>query len=170
MFKLQKPALSSLTAVLMLFSLGTVNAALVNYEIEGTVLSGNEFGDPNAFNLAAGDIILATGVVDDSLFGAGTNTALFGSGNTLSIDVNGTIFTDADDPGASLTFTDGALFDFDFTTSGFNSSFTFFDDFDLMLGEWGAVTTTPVPVPAAVWLFGSGLLALTGIGRRKISA
>lgn len=26
---------------------------------------------------------------------------------------------------------------------------------------------TPVPVPAAVWLMGSGLLALVGIGRRK---
>lgn len=27
--------------------------------------------------------------------------------------------------------------------------------------------TSPVPVPAAVWLFGSGLLALTGFARRK---
>ena len=26
---------------------------------------------------------------------------------------------------------------------------------------------TPVPVPAAVWLFGSGLLGLVGIARRK---
>lgn len=28
-------------------------------------------------------------------------------------------------------------------------------------------TATPVPVPAAVWLLGSGLLGLVGIGRRK---
>lgn len=27
--------------------------------------------------------------------------------------------------------------------------------------------STPVPVPAAVWLFGSGLIGLIGIGRRK---
>jgi hypothetical protein len=27
--------------------------------------------------------------------------------------------------------------------------------------------TTPVPVPAAVWLFGSGLLGLIGVARRK---
>jgi hypothetical protein len=29
---------------------------------------------------------------------------------------------------------------------------------------------TPIPVPAAVWLFGSGLLGLVGISRRKKSA
>jgi len=32
----------------------------------------------------------------------------------------------------------------------------------------GFVTGTPaVPVPAAVWLFGSGLIGLIGIARRK---
>ena len=35
-------------------------------------------------------------------------------------------------------------------------------NFDLLL--------TPVPVPAAVWLFGSGLLGLVGISRRKKTA
>ena len=29
------------------------------------------------------------------------------------------------------------------------------------------ITTAPVPIPAAVWLFGSGLLGLIGIARRK---
>ncbi len=29
------------------------------------------------------------------------------------------------------------------------------------------LTTSPVPVPAAAWLFGSGLLGLIGIARRK---
>ena len=37
--------------------------------------------------------------------------------------------------------------------------------------EFGAVLLcAPVPVPAAVWLFGSGLLALVGVARRKKSA
>ncbi len=31
-------------------------------------------------------------------------------------------------------------------------------------------TVSSVPVPAALWLFGSGLLALVGFGRRRISA
>ena len=31
----------------------------------------------------------------------------------------------------------------------------------------GAYNTAPVPVPAAVWLFGSGLIGLVGVARRK---
>jgi hypothetical protein len=41
--------------------------------------------------------------------------------------------------------------------------FPFFDD-----GSFADFTV--VPVPAAVWLFGSGLLGLIGISRRKKSA
>jgi hypothetical protein len=36
--------------------------------------------------------------------------------------------------------------------------------------EWMWAKFAPVPVPAAVWLFGSGLLGLIGISRRKKSA
>ncbi|PPD20564.1 MAG: hypothetical protein CTY22_04835 [Methylomonas sp.] len=39
------------------------------------------------------------------------------------------------------------------------------------LGKWtlagNSLTFTPVPVPAAVWMFGTGLLGLLGISRRK---
>lgn len=35
------------------------------------------------------------------------------------------------------------------------------------IGLPGSLTVTPVPVPAAVWLFGSGLLGLVGVARRK---
>ena len=37
------------------------------------------------------------------------------------------------------------------------------------VGLSGFVQQVVVPVPAAVWLFGSGLLALVGIARRKVS-
>jgi len=33
--------------------------------------------------------------------------------------------------------------------------------------SYGATTASPVPVPAAVWLFGSGLMGLVGVSRRK---
>lgn len=163
MIKIEK----TLLAIIMLFSMSMANAALVNFEIEGTVLSGDEFF-ANAYNLTAGDTILASGIFDDSVLGAGSNSVSFGGDYSLSIDVNGTIFTHADDAGASLSFENGMLTDFDFMTAGFNSLGLFFDDVDYMLGEWNAtVTTSPVPVPAAVWLFGSGLLALVGFVRRK---
>jgi hypothetical protein len=46
-------------------------------------------------------------------------------------------------------------------------------DFDQFLGtafgEFIFAAASPVPVPAAVWLFGSGLLGLVGIARRKKS-
>lgn len=38
---------------------------------------------------------------------------------------------------------------------------------DSTVGLSGFVQQTPVPVPAAVWLFGTGLLGLVGIARRK---
>jgi hypothetical protein len=38
------------------------------------------------------------------------------------------------------------------------------------VGFSGFVQQTPVPIPPAVWLFGSGLLGLVGISRRKKSA
>ncbi|THI88264.1 MAG: hypothetical protein CAF41_006085 [Nitrospira sp. CG24A] len=39
-----------------------------------------------------------------------------------------------------------------------------FHDFSATLG------TSPVPVPAAVWLFGSGIAALVGLARRRMNA
>ena len=43
--------------------------------------------------------------------------------------------------------------------------------YTLSLGKDGSLTvnggTAPVPLPAAVWLFGSGLMGLLGICRRR---
>ena len=41
---------------------------------------------------------------------------------------------------------------------------------DVMANGNITVTNSAVPVPAAVWLFGSGLLGLLGIGRRRVAA
>ena len=46
---------------------------------------------------------------------------------------------------------------------GFFSAVTFTEQFPDFIGT----TVTIVPVPAAVWLFGSGLLGLIGIARRR---
>jgi hypothetical protein len=151
-------------------------------------LVGDEL-NPNAYNLTGnfgdpGESITATGTftADLGTIGNETGTVLFatGSGNTMSIDLNGTFLFATNDSGygtgigPSLTFASGSLFDFDFqkpASPAFNSSFLSFDDFDSMYGEWTnlslTVVPTVVPVPAAVWLFGSGLLGLAGMARRK---
>lgn len=61
--------------------------------------------------------------------------------------------------------------------TGLNGSYEFYgpqagaiDELRLGFGDWFLVddiTLNAVPVPAAVWLFGSGLLGLIGLARRK---
>lgn len=163
----------SATALLM-FSLGNAQAALVNYTITGEVLFGDEDGYPNIFGLGAGDTITATGTFDDSVLTAGAGEVLFGngSGNTMTIEVGTATYTAIDDildepfiSFTSLTSIDDFVFIAD--DYSFNSNFTSFDDFDGLFGDWTTVEITAVPVPAAVWLFASGLLGLAGIARRK---
>lgn len=177
-------------AVAMFGALPAAQAALVtyNYTITGYVLVGDELS-PNVYNLTGNyglpnESITASGTftADLGTIGNETGTVLFatGSGNTMTINLNGTFLYATDDSGygtgigPSLTFASGSLFDFDFqkpASPAFNSSFLSFDDFDQMYGEWTSlnltVVPTVVPVPAAVWLFGSGLLALAGIARSK---
>jgi hypothetical protein len=50
--------------------------------------------------------------------------------------------------------------------SYFVSFFGFADTSAPQLGQYG-IEISQVPVPAAIWLFGSGLLGLVGIARRK---
>jgi len=49
-----------------------------------------------------------------------------------------------------------------------NGPFTDFNaNFDITSVTVTSVVTSPVPVPAAVWLFGSGLIGLAGVARRR---
>jgi len=175
MYKLQK-ALGALT---LLIATGSAQAALVSYVLTGDILSGDE-NFPNTFGLAVGDTITASGVFDDSVLSSGSGTIDFslGSGNTMTLSVGSATFTANDDSrfgsgtGPALSLSSFALTNLDFNNPGvFGSLGLFFDDADMMIGEWRtSAELTTVPVPAAVWLFGSGLLGLVGIARRKRAA
>jgi hypothetical protein len=164
---------------LLVFSLGNAQAALVNYTITGIVVLGEDNYGPNAFGLNENDTITAFGTFDDSALtgGAGTVTFGSGSGNTMTISVGTATYTASDDidfalGDPSITFTSlTSISDFDYLASdfSFNSLFTSFDDYGNLFGDWITVEVTAIPVPAAVWLFGSGLIGLAGVARRKKS-
>jgi len=174
---------SWMSGVLLLCAAVNLQAATVtyNYVITGDVSVGDET-DPNDFNLTSGDTITAYGLFTADLSVAGPVVVSFGSGsgNTMTIDLNGTLLDRSDDARysdipsikPSLTFNTMSLTDFDFTKASspaFNSNFLFFDDFDFLLGEWrSTVSLTAVPVPPAIWLFGSGLLGMAAVARRKM--
>jgi len=181
-----KTATRCIAATALFLVLGSAHAALIAYEINGDVVFGNDNGGPNVFGLNSGDTITATGIFDDSgLSGAGNGTLSFasGSGNTMSISVGTETFTAANDtrfgtgggPTIALSsFT--TLDDFDFlalvgtngASADFSSFFTSFDNLGTFFGDWQTtISTQVVPVPAAVWLFSSGLIGLVGIARRK---
>ena len=157
-------------------------AAPVNFTLVGTVGSA---ATPNAFGLNVGDSITVSGIFDGNvLSGVGAEGVVFSlaSGNSLNIDAGLMSFTEADDVnyglGSSpkLSFLDGSFNGFDFLTyfgtSGQFESTIFSagaldDNFNVVNSTWTNYTVSSVPVPAAVWLFGSGLLGLAGVARRK---
>lgn len=183
--------MKKLLFVLLLAVMGSAQAAPVtyNFTIIGDVLLGDECLGPNSFNLTGQcglgslDTITATGTftADLGTIGNESGTVSFAalSGNTMSIDMNGAAtLTQADDTdglGSSLTFLNGQLTNFDFVSDDGDSLSSLFLDFTnganfgagQFSGEWQAnVALTPVPVPAAVWLFGSAL-GLLGWMRRR---
>lgn len=181
MSTINKTGCTVLLAMSLLASSAIAQAALVNYELTGTV---DEWADtPNDFGLNMGDTISATGTFDDSVLSGGTGVISFGSGsgNSMTLVAGSYTFTAADDVNYPIGYPElllnGGAFDglnlsIAFGTFGtFDSLDLWFDGFDdsdnLVSGIWTAFQMTPVPVPAAVWLFGSGLLGLVGLARRK---
>jgi hypothetical protein len=149
------------------------HAALVNFQLTGDVLA--DYGSP--FGLSAGDTILATGTFDDSILVAGSGTISFADSiNNISISVGSSVFTDANvvmGGEAQLTLSAATFSGLDYTSTdngGFVSIVsTFTGGGDTLAGSWdaGSFQMTPVPLPGAVWLLGSGLIGLAGFMRRR---
>jgi hypothetical protein len=75
--------------------------------------------------------------------------------------LGGPLVKNSDVFNASNTFTGNLAYDLMTVKVDFSLSA------DSSVAISGFVQQTPVPVPAAVWLFGSGLLGLVAIARRK---
>lgn len=158
-------------AFLMAVSFSYAQAAAVNFTLTGTVYNTYEndsWYGPNPFGLHVGDTITATATFDDSLINNYGSTLIdFGDSDiSMLITVGNTVYTDDDD------FSGGAWLYFyndDFDGLSYSSNFCcdfYGDDFD---GQWTSMAISPVPVPAAVWLFGSGLIGLVGFAKRNKS-
>lgn len=157
-------------------------AAQVDFELYGYVDTATV---GNAFGLAENDQVRLSGRFDDSVLAAGSGTISFGagSGNNLSLTLGSITLTEINDIDydfgtPELLLNNNAFGGFDFWSEAdingapvaFEAYLDVFFSGSELSGIWdaGSFNISPVPVPAAVWLFGSGLLALfAGLTRSR---
>lgn len=160
-------------AALLISASTSLHADIFSVSLTGVI----DYEGVNAYGLAAGESISAVGTFTaaSDFLTAGSST---GSFSGLSIDLNGTIFTLLDASATpTITFQDGELFDFNYTSTaipGFNSSGLFFDNIyyefgPSMVGTWttAAVALVPEAETYAMMLAGLGLVGFMGAARRK---
>ena len=127
-------------------------------------------GDISAFRVAGfeGFSLDADWRIDGSFTVAPDIARYFGEGSGA---VNFLFITDEVGNDAAGGFENSRFFFLDTNATAYN----FTGKFDLLCADLGCISETystwapAVPIPAAVWLFGSGLLGFIGIARRKKS-
>ncbi len=162
-----------LVALLALVIWSPAQAAIVTEFLSVEVISGPGLGETGAIDVTYDNTDLITG---DELL---PQTSF-----SLSLTIFGQTFINSDDvsfPGwPKVKFIEGSIEFIDFHIS----ERSFFDNPTAIIdprigkirggfvvgGTWGVDTLSPVPVPAAAWLFGSALLGLGAVKRRKASA
>lgn len=158
---------------------GNDMAYSVDIVITGTLVSGTGTGSGTGlFDEGGATDTLTIDSVTPSLGTIVNNTIIYeGSISGTTFTTSGTSYTTINScggnaylcglagVGSTTTVTGAASFDVDILTGGTWS--------DVVTQAGGAAviysdhTLTPVPVPAAAWLFGSALLGLAGIGRKR---
>lgn len=136
---------------------GNISGGLFNDQVnDGPVLISTSFNfDPGVWGVG--------GTWDLSPGGAGTGISVTTTAGTFFIgeivpNTNGFWGFVIDETIESMNLSEGSCINNDCTQPGAVETYTL-DNLHM--------ATSPVPVPAAVWLFGSGLIGLVGIARRK---
>ena len=133
----------------------------INFIFEGPALAGvtlaifdeeADFGVGPNLEVDVPELIFWDGV--DTLSDIDTNSLTIDGDFVLAVsDDGGTTWTGGDiNPGSVFTVPEANTYSVNFAGFG---------------GMEIVVDLAPVPVPAAVWLFGSGLLGLVGVARRR---
>jgi hypothetical protein len=171
MFKLTKTVKSAMVCGLLFFITSSAQAALTGYSYTGTLDSGLFVGEAFNGQFTFDDAGLASSGFQSlslSSFALNFHNSSFNAGNadfTPTVD-----FQDGTFLGLSYT---NSLFDPSFSlVSGFASSLDAYFAYTPINGSSGSgslnfTSLTAVPLPAAVWLFGSVLAGFGAINRRK---
>jgi len=137
----------------LLLSAGTTTTLDLYYDVEGDTSYGYDLsldiaGDGSISNVGGGD----------SDLGDFTASGWRQFGGDIYGENGSTVLA------FSFDFTAGSDVSLLASGSYTGSSFT-----DVAITSSTVATVSAVPVPAAVWLFGSGLLGLAGVAKRKVS-
>ena len=133
---------------------GPINASSsVSYSLTSTTSAGAQIGSIGGNVVKAWEVDTSVGGLSSLNKGVDVGDTFFFTGGPLT--QNSPVYT------ASNSFTGDLAYDLMSLQIGFSLSA------NSSVGMSGFVSQTVVPVPAAVWLFGSGLLGLIGIARRK---
>ena len=189
---MQRIAKLALPIALLIPCIANADVARPSFDIAlfgddaGAVLSGNAADgfvfdiDATAFQIVTSDIENPVGLDNQSFTLHGTMAANPSPGATFSgtFEVGGgllmgtfddlslKIFSGMMDFSANLTYTGGSLMGEDFLEPRLEGAQS--ANGSSLVAKLGEVGIPPViPVPAAVWLFGTGLLGFAGLIRRK---